>query len=185
VDLYKSQMSAGSKLRQLRPVISTWILDRDLLRGLPHWHNRFHVREARTGHRLTDHLEIHTVELRKLAVQAGEGLDDGTRWACLLREARHWDALPSPVNTSELRKAMAILDQWAEKAADYRAYKSRLMALRVQAEIEDEQRDLEAAKEQPEADKVQLEADNTRLEAELSRLRAQLAHVAPPDDRQR
>ena len=181
-DLYQTQMQSGSRFHELRPVISIWILDQNLLRGLPHWHNRFHVREARSGQRLTDHLEIHTLELRKLALQSDEGLDAATRWAYFLKEARHWDALPDPLRTPELRKAMSILDQWKEKDADYRAYRARMNALRVQATFEEEQRRLEAERErlladnaQLAADKQRLAGDNAQLEAEIARLRALLA----------
>lgn len=81
--LYAGQMEQGDQYHTLKKTIAINILDFNLLAG-ERWHNVFHVREDTVGLMLTDVLEVHFLELRKLREQA-TGLERRlVRWMLFL-----------------------------------------------------------------------------------------------------
>ncbi len=46
------------------------------------------------------------------------------------KEAENWKELPEIINTPEMRQAMAVLERFSEKEADYHLYQARQNALR-------------------------------------------------------
>ena len=99
-----NQLGSGDDYRKLRPTIAiAWLANpRDRSRsiiGATKVHSRFRIRETSTGAELTDHLEMHVLDLRNLAT-------DGT----LSRELRMW-ALLFDHPTDEALRALAEQDE--------------------------------------------------------------------------
>lgn len=134
-DLYPVQLRKGGDDLSLRPLLALWLLDENLFPDSPRWHHAFELRDEPTGLRLTDHIAIHTVELRKWTMRA-EGLDAAQKWIYFLREAGGWARLPSGLDTPALRKAMSVLERIAEKQDDYLRYLARQELQRVERERE-------------------------------------------------
>lgn len=61
----QDSLEEGNRYRTLQKTIAVNTLDFDVFAG-EQYHIVFHVREDTTGHMLTDGLEIHFLELRKL-----------------------------------------------------------------------------------------------------------------------
>ena len=177
-DLYQGQLSEGQDYDRLRPVVSVWILDEDLLRGVPGWHHQFELLERGTGLCLSEHLSIHTVELRKWEMPQ-RALDPGEEWVYFLREARRWDKLPSRLQSPEMQKAMSILYEISEKERDYMAYQARMNYQR-------EMRTLEkiVAEQRAELEQVRVEKEQAAAEREQARLETEHARQAEEHARQ-
>ena len=179
-DVYQGQLQTGDKHELLRPVISIWILKENLLRDTTAWHHHFRLCDPDHGVELSDHLAIHTVELKKWHLTPSP-LDTADQWVYFLKEAGRWNRLPDSLDTPLLRKAMAILDRVSEREADYWRYQGRMNFLREQASIEDERREtfaameeLRAAKEEERAAKEQERAAKEQAQAQVAALQARL-----------
>ena len=83
--------------------------------------HRFQVCEPGGGPTLSEHLEIHTVELQKWRPSEARPLAAQDRWVYFLREARGWYKLPGDLDSPEMRKAMSVIERWSQREADYRA----------------------------------------------------------------
>lgn len=170
-DLYQSQLASGGDFAALRPVHAIWVLDQNLLKESPAWLHHFQLRDLATGTRISDHLGLHTVELRKWRKPAAP-LAPADQWVYLLREGRNWDDLPADLQSPEMRKAMAILDQISEKTRDYLRYQARQNFLREQRTMErlmeEERQGRREAIEQLEQERVAKEQERAAKEAALT-----------------
>ena len=172
-DLYQAQLASGGDFTELRPVHAIWLLDENLLRGSDRWLHRFQLRDQPSGLLLSDHLTVHTVELRKWRLPELP-LAPADRWVYFFREARHWDALPPALQTPEMHKAMAVLNRISEKTLDYWRYQARENFLREQRTIE---RMLEQERQEKELERSAKELERSAKEhaqAELEALRARM-----------
>ena len=179
-DVYQSQLQRGSSFRELRPVISIWVLGQTLLPQTDRWHHRFAIWDHEADLRLSDHLQIHTLELPKWSPK-GPGLAADDLWMYFFREASRWTELPPDLHTPEMEKAMRILERFSEKERDYHDYQSRMNFLREQASLEEERAEMLSALE--EQKKVLQEQQQTleeqqetlaRQQQAIARLRAQM-----------
>lgn len=93
---YQGQLRSGQGYQDLQPVISIHILGFHLLPQTPRFrdfHHIFEVLERRTHHRLSDHLQLHTIELPKFLASVGQRSTAEKKWLYFLR---HGHELTSP-----------------------------------------------------------------------------------------
>jgi predicted transposase/invertase (TIGR01784 family) len=66
-ELYRSQLAEGDNFDQLKPVISIWLLGEDLAatKQSTASHHCFTIHDKRNNVSLTDHCQIHALELKK------------------------------------------------------------------------------------------------------------------------
>lgn len=86
--LYVEQMREGDRYHELVPAIVICVLDKPLFKEIPHLHSDFRLRDE-SGNVLTDDLQVHLLELTKLAVTR-ENLLKATveqQWAYFLLNA--------------------------------------------------------------------------------------------------
>jgi predicted transposase/invertase (TIGR01784 family) len=104
---YSAQLAPGDRYDELRPVISILILDFIELRGT-RLHSRFELLETHELERFSDNLELHVLELPKLA---------HARAAELAAEpgVLSWSKFFS-ANSDEQREALAMADPGIDKA---------------------------------------------------------------------
>jgi predicted transposase/invertase (TIGR01784 family) len=167
--LYARQLSAGQGFDALRPVISLWFCDRDVLpppppvRARP-FHARFEVAEVDGGPTFLDHFSLHVVELSRFrAATTAPSPED--RWLHFLAEAEGWRAVPPLLHSSPLEAAMTLLESIRanpEERAIYEAY-CKQEAIRITAEnaLAAAEREREASA-QALADSAQALADSER-----------------------
>ena len=129
--MYANQLEEGNKYLSLQKSVAVNILDFDVIAS-EQYHNVFHVREDTTGYMLTDALEIHFLELRKLREQS-LGLEQRlVRWMLFLsartRErmeelAKEEPAMQKALTTSEWlsqdKEARQLYDDRQRALHDY------------------------------------------------------------------
>lgn len=83
--MYSSELGSGEEYRRLKPAIVLNILNFNYLKDEENWHNVYRVLNEAPPHRaLTQHLELHYVELPKLKLSDIRSLKAGERWAAYL-----------------------------------------------------------------------------------------------------
>lgn len=166
---YGDQLGQGDGYDQLRPTLAIWILGGLLFPDSPRVHHRFSLSDPETGLHLTDHIELHMLQLPRF--QLPVNLDEEARWVYFLKEARHWTELPASLDSPALRKAMSELDAISDSIADRLRYLAREDYLREQITLENLRRQAEADLQK--AEEGRLKAEEGRLRAEEGRLRAE------------
>jgi predicted transposase/invertase (TIGR01784 family) len=136
--LYQRQMNAGEDFDKLAPVISIWLLGNNLL-DTPAHHHHFQVRDAVNGIRLSDHLHIHTLELRKWAPPPSHSPSPEDLWLHFFRDARSWTELPDPLTQHpQMRQAMTVLKHFSDDDKARYEYERRMQIQSIQATIDKE-----------------------------------------------
>jgi predicted transposase/invertase (TIGR01784 family) len=190
-DLYSGQLKSGQDYSQLKPTYAIWLLGEDLLPKRPEFAHDFRLRDT-LGRPLLDHGGIWLLELNKFHADTVQTEQD--RWLKFFKDGEHLDpdALPTWMNTNEMRQAMSTLKAFSDKDRAYHAYQARQNYLREQrsiqrhleelkAETEQQRAALEQARadrprprEQAQAEKEQERAAKEAALAEIARLKAQL-----------
>lgn len=193
-DLYSSQLHSGEDYNILKPTYAIWLLGEDLLPKRPEFAHDFRLRDT-LGRPLLDHGGIWLLELNKF--HADTVYTEQQRWLKFFTEGERLDAdaLPTWMNTDEMRQAMSTLKAFSDKDRAYHAYQARQNYLREQrgiqrhleelkTETEQQRAALEKAlareqqerteKEQAKAREEQERAEKEAALAELARLKAQL-----------
>ena len=127
-DIYGSQLKNGEDYHQLNPVISIWLLTDELFKDSEAHHHHFQLIDKHHQRLLSEHCSIHVIELNKWKKR--ETLNPNENWLYFLKEAKHWNSLPSELNTPVMRSAMKTLKQFSEKEREYHLYQSRQNAIR-------------------------------------------------------
>ncbi|MCK7575303.1 MAG: Rpn family recombination-promoting nuclease/putative transposase [Chromatiales bacterium] len=112
------------------------------------------------------------------------------RWLKFFKDGEQLDpdALPTWMDTDEMRQAMSTLKAFSDKDRAYHAYQARQNYLREQRSIQRHMEELKAETEQQRAaleqERAAKEQERTAKEAalaELARLKAQLHHQSHTD----
>ncbi|MBX6396543.1 MAG: Rpn family recombination-promoting nuclease/putative transposase, partial [Alicyclobacillaceae bacterium] len=139
--MFESQLQEGDSYRKLHKAVTINVLDFDYI-PTDRYHSTFHLREDTTGILLTDLLEIHFIELRKLRKQA-VGLERRlVRWMLFLtatsRESLEGLAMQDPA----IKKALTTLEFLSQDEEARRRYEERQKGLQTYLA------DIEGAKEE-------------------------------------
>ena len=134
----------------------------------PAFHHHFQLVDQENQKRFSEHCSIHVLELDKW--QYSETLNREDQWLYFFKEAANWRELPEIINTPEMRQAMAVLERFSEKEADYHLYQARQNAIREektrQMLLEEALRD----KEEALRDKEEAKANEKSLREILKKL---------------
>lgn len=179
-DLYSSQLHSGEDYHSLQSTYAIWLLGEDLLDATADYAHDFRLRDAH-GRCLLDHGGIWLLELNKF--QTEQVKTEQERWLKFFKDGERLDAaaLPTWMQTAEMRQAMSTLKTFSEKDRAYHAYQSRQNYLREQRSLQrhfDELR-AEAEKARASAEQARATAEQERAAkeaalAEIERLKAQL-----------
>jgi predicted transposase/invertase (TIGR01784 family) len=127
--IYHGLLSKGKDYTVLKPVIAIWLLNESVFPAVGAFHLPFGVMNSQYGLRLSDHCQIHVLQLPdwQLREDVSEELD---RWMYLFREGEELDVDDPPVilQTEEMRQAMQVLQHFSENEREYLLYQSRLEA---------------------------------------------------------
>jgi predicted transposase/invertase (TIGR01784 family) len=173
--LYRAQSERGRSYTLLRPVVSIWILDQNTLSDAARFHHRFTLRDPVADIDLTNHLEIHVIELARWREHPDPATPlDLVGWMRFFAEAETWPDVPDEIDTPALESAMTVLTEFQVNAARNDLYRSRLDALSVQATQEAAMAEALAAKEQALAAKEEERAAKEEALGRVERLRERL-----------
>lgn len=138
--MFSNSLKQAESYRHLRRCVAIHIADYIFLKEAEyqhHYHHVFRVREDRMQGVLSDHLEIHFVELPKLAqlnvnIAEEAGL---VNWLLFLNriDQTYWEALS--MNEPELQKAMTMLEILSQDTEARRLYEMREKYLKDEASM--------------------------------------------------
>lgn len=126
----KTAVSIPDPFTDLNPVISIWLLNKDLLADDSEFYHHFQWYDSENKVVLSPHGSIHVLELNKWKFVEEKLPND--QWYYFFKEGKNWTELPEIINTPEMRQAMQVLERFSERERDYHLYQSRQNALRVQ-----------------------------------------------------
>ena len=121
--IYRKQLSKKEEYEILKPVISIWLLTKDLIQDSPDHHHIFEVWDRKQDKLLSDHLTVHLIELKKWIEP--DVLEAKDHWPFFFKDGRGWLNLPDKVDDPNLRCAMKVLQQISDKEQDYYRYLER------------------------------------------------------------
>ncbi|UKS26562.1 Rpn family recombination-promoting nuclease/putative transposase [Paenibacillus sp. HWE-109] len=135
--MYASQLEEGQKYKELKKTITINILN---FKFIPNdrYYNLFHLREDHMGLVLTDHIEIHFMELPKLEEQKVRISDKLVKWLLFLKgvdKPEVWEEIS--MNEPALQKAMDTLEFLSQNEEARRLYEMRQKALHDEASMLD------------------------------------------------
>ena len=108
--IYHSSLGKGEDFLQLQPVIAIWLLRESLFPQVAAYHLPFGAYNLKHKLRLTDHLEIHLLQLPQWRLTKRR-LDARDRWLYFFKEGKQIDPASPPdlLQTREMRQAMSVL----------------------------------------------------------------------------
>jgi predicted transposase/invertase (TIGR01784 family) len=171
--IYHSQIQEGDDYKQLKPVISIWILNGNLFDDVEECHLPFSAYNRKHDLVLTDHFAIHVLQLPKWKSKDTIQTEK-ERWVYLFKEGKNvdYDNPPEILKTQEMRQVMKVLHQFSENEKDYLLYQSRMDAvLKENTYISD----LEEARQQVEramTEKARAVTEKERAVTEKEQLQA-------------
>jgi predicted transposase/invertase (TIGR01784 family) len=167
-DLYEEQLREGDGYEALRPVISIWLLNRNLFRNAARFHHRFGLWDPEEALRLHQDLDIHVVELNRWRRSPPEATPlPLRRWLAFLTEAERWGDVPEDLQHPILEDAMSVLETFKTNRDWNETYRSRLDAERVR--ITEMRAREEAERARDEALRAREKTEHAREEAERAR----------------
>lgn len=137
--LFADQLSEGEQYSRLNPVISICFLTRILFGDVPTEHLRFTLSDRRYNVELTEHFQVHTVELPKYNLDEAtlRAAPDLAKWAFFLKMAPHLDVvrLRKLLAEAPFQKAIGIVEMISRTPEQRRIHDARQKAIRDQAWI--------------------------------------------------
>lgn len=82
--MYSEELSESEQYEALKPAIVLNILNYNHIKDEENWHNVYRLLNTNSHKMLTDHLEIHYVELPKLKLSDVRSMKSGEKWAAYL-----------------------------------------------------------------------------------------------------
>jgi predicted transposase/invertase (TIGR01784 family) len=148
--LFVGQIGEGDSYQELRPAIGICVLDRILFRSEPQLHLDFRLRTGQTGASLTDHLQIHLLELPKYQLPGdNESITNPIEeWAFFFRQVQHLTAaeVAQRLGDGPFTEAAGVLEMIARNPKERSQYEARLKMQR------DQESRLRAARDQGRAE---------------------------------
>jgi predicted transposase/invertase (TIGR01784 family) len=188
--LYEKQLQAGDPWEKLRPVISIWVLNQNIMRYAPRVHHCFTVSDVGAKMTLSDHFQIHTIELEKWREHgpgAGPALQ---KWLRFLTEAKEWRRVPEDLSSPGMEDAMGVLERFAKNAQWNSTYRAREEYQRNEIsralELEQLQEEKERARAaEAEARAAEAEARAAEAQARAAEAQARAAEVQARTENER
>ncbi len=132
--LFVDQLTEGEPYSELRPAISICFSSVAMFPLVSNGHLRFVLSDIQQGIELTQHFQVHTVELPKYNLAEGDipKATELSKWAFLLRRAQHSDAdrLRELLPAAPFQKAIGVMEMISRTPEQRQIYDARMKALR-------------------------------------------------------
>ncbi|MFO7905319.1 MAG: Rpn family recombination-promoting nuclease/putative transposase [Pirellulaceae bacterium] len=149
-ELYSRQLGTGEQFEVLRPAISICFLNHRMFPARDPCHSVFGLLERDEQLCLTQHLDIHLLELPKFGSKV-EALEEPLDfWLYFFQNGEELDAdaLPAPLARPEISEAMEVLKVFTQSDVERDRYENRLKALRDQRGFERQREDAIRARDE-------------------------------------
>jgi predicted transposase/invertase (TIGR01784 family) len=126
--LYSDQLQSGTTYDTLNKTISINVLNFNMLPDKG-YHNIYKIKNDKTNEILTDMLELHYIELKKVSDDLNKIKTALDRWVSLLARAEKLtsDTLPEALNKDKLiKKAMKVFETTTFNDDEWNIYEARL-----------------------------------------------------------
>jgi len=133
--VYVSQLVEGSDYRDLQPTISIAFVNSRLFPDSEGYHHCFTLFDQADETVLTDHLEIHLIELPKCTLTAEQLTTPLEVWCYFLRHGESLDtaSLPETLNIPPIQRALEVLNMMTQSELERERYEARLKGMRDQS----------------------------------------------------
>jgi predicted transposase/invertase (TIGR01784 family) len=176
--IYNRLISTGDNFERLTPVISIWLLANNLL-DTPAHHHHFQIRDAASGARLSDHLHIHTLELKKWKPPSNTNQNPADQWLHFFHDARRWQELPNTLTQHpQMRHAMTVLKHFSDDDKARYEYERRMQIQSIQATIDSELKEKTQQIAELESQRIELESQRDQLESQRDQLESRVHQEA-------
>ncbi|SDB33956.1 conserved hypothetical protein (putative transposase or invertase) [Desulfonatronum thiosulfatophilum] len=124
--MYAGQIKAGDSYQKLKKCVTINIVDFPCI-PLQQLHSCFHLTDDATGHRLTDVLEVHFLELPRLreAILAGPETDPLTQWMLFIDGESQEVIKMLAHDNKDIRQAYNLLEVISKDKLKRMAYEAR------------------------------------------------------------
>ena len=136
--VYGDQLKESQSYTALSKVISIHLLNYNMDTENTHYHNVYKIRNDRSKEVLTDLLELHYVELKKVPEDMRQIKTTLDRWVALLAKGEEYtvDTLPKELQADALvKKAMGVFERIQFPEEIWEIYEGRLKWARDEASI--------------------------------------------------
>jgi len=167
--VYQTQLQQGGRYQHLNPVISIWLLSNNIIpeQVSGDYHHHFQAHDIQRGVTLSDHFNIHMVELPKW--QATTVSTPKQQWLYFFKEGSNInaDSPPDVLKRSKVMvQAMDTLKQFSDQEENYDLYQARkayilqenTIAYDLEVALEEKAQALEAIAQERQAKEQALEA---------------------------
>ncbi len=133
--VYVARLVEGSDYRDLRPTISICFVNSQLFPDSERYHHQFILADQADETVMTDHLEIHLIELPKFTLTAEQLTTPLEVWCYFLRHGETLDtaSLPGTLNIPPIHRALEVLNVLTQNEIERERYEARLKGMRDQS----------------------------------------------------
>ena len=129
--MYSNQLNKGNKYKSLKPAISIIILDFDHLTNEANWHNSCHITIDASKRILTNHLEMHFLEIPKIKISDVKKFKKLDAWGAYLTGKRSQkDIEVLMMSNPAIKKALEYENYFTNDDVLRREYEKREDAIR-------------------------------------------------------
>ena len=130
--IYGRQVERGEPFTVLRPVLSVWICEDDIVRECPRAHLQFQLREKVDQTILHPDLRIDVLQLNRWKIERENLLHtQAGRWFWFFNEAASATQIPTTLLTPAIEEAMDVLSHFRTDENLARMYENRLSVERI------------------------------------------------------
>ena len=141
--LYGSQLVEGLDYDRLRPTISICFVNQVMFREREAYHSVFRLLEQDSQVCLTEHQELHLLEIPKFRRELEALREPLDFWLYFLKNGKDLDAdaLPGPLARPDICRAMEVLKVFSQSELERDRYENRLKAQRDLMSLKRERED--------------------------------------------
>ena len=129
--MYSEQLEKGAEYKKLKKAIAINLLAFDYLEDEQDWHNIYNLLNVKSHKKLTDHIEIHFLELPKFTLKDMRKIRVSEAWIAYFSGKYSKKELEEiAMKTPAIKEAVEFEDTFLQDKIERRAYEQREKAIR-------------------------------------------------------
>jgi len=129
--MYSEQLEKGAEYKKLKKAIAINLLAFDYLEDEQDWHNIYNLLNEKSHKKLTDHIEIHFLELPKFTLKDMRKIRASEAWIAYFSGKYSKKELEEiAMKTPAIKEAVEFEDTFLQDKIERRAYEQREKAIR-------------------------------------------------------
>ena len=129
--MYSEQLEKGAEYKKLKKAIAINLLAFDYLEDEQDWHNIYNLLNEKSHKKLTDHIEIHFLELPKFTLKDMRKIRASEAWIAYFSGKYSKEELEEiAMTTPAIKEAVEFEDIFLQDKIERRAYEQREKAIR-------------------------------------------------------